>query len=235
MSGQFTDMRGNPDAAVATAMVKIQLGRSWGFLAADSIRYIYFVNGKPALEQEIVQTKLNEAGYDWDTEFTYEDIPEKDGRVWKRCSGCTLYLTKKVPGTSLYEPMLDRHGKQISVSFGDNEARHATVYANGKQVLLSDKDTYKSWSQDMYYWRCVSRVKKYHARNVLRGAMTREEAYEIIPEESVASSGMLPSPDAAITASQAAPAAGPSLRDRILKQPSFLDTDVMEEPGKDAV
>ena len=37
----------------------------------------------------------------------------------------------------------------------------------------------------MYYWKTISRVKKYHAPHVLRGGMMREEALEVIPVDAV--------------------------------------------------
>jgi hypothetical protein len=45
---------------------------------------------------------------------------------------------------------------------------------------------YQSWARDMYYWKTISRVKKYHAPHVLRGVLVREEAQlETMPVESL--------------------------------------------------
>ena len=51
MSGEFSDLKKqDTQAAVATAMAKIQLGRSWGIDAASAMRFIFFTNGKPGIE-----------------------------------------------------------------------------------------------------------------------------------------------------------------------------------------
>ena len=183
LSGKFDDLKGiSPEQAVATAMVKMQLGRAWGFNAADSIRYIYFTNGRPAVENEIVASKLQQAGYDWDVEFLEETATHK-GKPWQKCVGCTLWLKRFIPGEGAWKPMLDRRGNPISVSFTEADADHAMIWEKGKQIPLSEKWNFQSWGRDMYYWRCISRVKKYHAPHVLRGGMMREEALEMMPAE----------------------------------------------------
>lgn len=238
LSGQFSDITGTTmEQAIATAIVKIQMGRAWGFNPADSIRYIYFTNGKPAIENEIVASKLQQAGYDWDIEWL-EDTVQHKGKPWKRCVGCTLWLKKWRKEEQFYAPVLDRNNQPISVSFTEADADHAKIWEKGKTISLSEKWNFQSWARDMYYWRAISRVKKYHAPHVLRGAWLKEEALEIIPGD--VGPGMLPPPDAGNSATQPAPVADParpSLRDKVLKQPSFLDPDHPpgEEPGRDAV
>jgi hypothetical protein len=181
--GKFDDLKdATPEQAVATAMVKIQLGRAWGFNAADSIKNIYFVNGKPALEQDIVASKLSQAGIAWDVDFAYDDVPASKGsRTWRKCVGCTLWLKHVVDGK--YAPMLDRKGEQISVSFTLADAENAKYYEKGQVKPLADKFNYQSYPSDMYYWRCISRVRKYYAPSVLRGGVLREEALEAVPAD----------------------------------------------------
>jgi len=191
LCGQFDDIKGlSMEQAVATAMVKIQLGRAWGFNAADSIRYIYFTNGRPAVENEIVAAKLQQAGYDWDIEWLEETLQHK-GKPWQKCVGCKLWVKKLSAGRT--EPLLDRNGKPVSVAFTEADADHAMIWEKGKQIPLSEKWNFKSWAQDMYYWRAVGRVKKYHAPHVLRGAALRVEALEVVPVETLP---QLPPPDA---------------------------------------
>ncbi len=180
ISGQFDDIKGSSmEQSVATAMVKIQLGRAWGFNAADSIRYIYFTNGRPAIENEIVAAKLQQAGYDWDVEWL-EETGQHKGKPWQRCVGCRLWIKKVVNGR--LEPLLDRNNQPISVAFTEADADHAIIWEKGKQIPLSEKWNFKAWARDMYYWRAISRVKKYHAPHVLRGGTMREEALEVLPE-----------------------------------------------------
>jgi hypothetical protein len=183
ISGQFDDIKGSTmEQAVATAVIKIQLGRNWGFNAADSIRYIYFTNGRAAVETEIIAAKLQQAGYDWDVEWLEETTQHK-GKPWQRCIGCRLWLKKWSKDRQRYEPMLDRNSEPISVAFTEADADHAMIWEKGKTIPLSEKWNFKSWGRDMYYWRTVSRVKKYHAPHVLRGAALREEALEMMPAD----------------------------------------------------
>ena len=237
ISGQFDDLKAaTAEQAIATAMVKIQLGRAWGFNAADSMRYIYFTNGKPAVENEIVAAKLQQAGYQWEPERLEEEVVHK-GKPWKKCIGATLWLSKW-DGTS-YKPMHDRHGKPISVSFTEGDADHAMIWEKGKQIPLSQKWNFVSWARDMYYWRVIGRIKKYHAPHVLRGAVSKEEALDIMPAGSPPD--MLPrelqappaEPEAPTPFAADAPPTQQSLRDKVLRQPSFLEEQMEEEPAHD--
>jgi hypothetical protein len=185
ISGQFDDLRSqSPEQAIATAMVKIQLGRAWGFNAADSMRYIYFTNGRPATENEIIATKLQQAGFNWDIEWLEEEIQHK-GKPVKKCIGCTLWVKKWSAAEQKYLPVLDRNGKPVSVAFTQYDADTAQIWEKGKQIPLSQKWNFQSWGRDMYYWRTIGRVKKYHAPHVLRGMISREEALEMIPVENL--------------------------------------------------
>jgi hypothetical protein len=183
--GQFDDLRGSTaEQAIATAMVKIQLGRAWGFNAADSMKNIYFVNGRPALEQDIVASKLQAAGLAWEPDFAYEDVAAtKTARAWRKCVGCTLWLKQWNKSEQCYQPMLKRDGEQVSVSFTLSDAENAKYWEKGQEKQLSDKFNYRSYPSDMYYWRCISRVRKYYAPGVLRGSVLREEAVEMMPAD----------------------------------------------------
>lgn len=237
--GQFDDIKGaTMEQAVATAMVKIQLGRAWGFNAADSIRYIYFTNGKPAVENEIVASKLQQAGYDWDVEFLEETVQHK-GKPWQKCVGCRLWL-KRMNAQKRYEPMLDRAGQPISVSFTEGDADHAMIHEKGQKIPLSQKWNFVSWARDMYYWRTIGRVKKYHAPHVLRGAMLREEALEVLPEDMAppqfAAELQPPAAPPAVDVTAPAEPKRPKLRDRVMGQkepPENVDAfEVEEEPAE---
>lgn len=185
LSGQFNDLKNlSPEQAVATAMVKIQLGRAWGFNAADSLKYIFFVRGQPSIENEMVATKLQQAGIFWDVEWLKETVQHK-GKPWEKTVGCRLWPKTFSAEDKQFHPMVGKDGKPVSVEFTEADADHAEVWDKDKIILLSQKPSYKSWAADMYYWRCISRLKKYHAPHVLRGALRIEEALEIIPTEAV--------------------------------------------------
>ena len=219
ISGQFSDINGQTmEQSVSTAMVKIQLGRAWGFNAADSIRYIFFTNGKPSVENEIVAAKLQQAGISWDVEWLEDEVDHK-GRKVKKCVGCTLWLRHIQEGKVV--AMTDRHGQPLSVSFTQFDADTALIWEKGKQIPLSEKWNFKSWPRDMFYWRAVSRVKKYHAPQVLRGAVSREEALDTVPLDSLPPETVPPALQA--LAQPPEQSAKPRVADIIMGQESFLE------------
>jgi len=172
-SSVFSDIKGQTEMqAIATAMAKIQLGRSWGLTPADAMQFIYFTNGRPAIMNELIAGKIREAGYDWDPQWT------EDGGV---VNGCTLWLKKWNSETSKFEPVKDHGGKDISVSFTKAEASRSQIYENGKQIPLTEKWNFKSFPREMYYWRCVARLKKFYLTDILRGAVSVDEAQELPP------------------------------------------------------
>jgi hypothetical protein len=180
-SGLFADIKGvGLNEGIARAMTKIQMGREWGLSRADSMKNVYFINGKPALENACVASALQEAGYAWQPEWTFEDTKDDKGKPWRKCTGCTLWILFKG------QPMLDRKGQQVSVSFTAMQAEHAEVYEGGGKKKLSEKFNYMSFGEDMYYWRCISRLHKYYAPAVLRGGRLKEYEDVIEPEESSA-------------------------------------------------
>ena len=228
-SGQFDDLKGmSADQAIATAMVKIQLGSAWGFNAADSMRYIYFTNGKPSVENEIVAAKLKAAGYGWDTEWLEEDIKHK-GMAVKKCVGCILWLKFFSQADQHYKPVLDRNEKPVSVSFTQYDADTAQIWEKGKQIPLSQKWNFQSWARDMYYWRAISRLKKYHAPDVLRGGMSREEALDIVPVDNLAPEMPLKELQPPQPEPQPESPAKQSLKERVLERIAETPTEEPEQ------
>ena len=167
-SGLFADAQ-----AVNQAMTKVQLGRSWNMEAADAMRFIFFVNGKPSVENEYLAAKMRDAGLDWEIEWHANESG--------LCTGCTLWPSRLMPDGS-WLPIMDRKGAgkiPASVTFGKVDADRIPHKQDGKWVTLSEKQTYQSFPGDMYYWRAISRLRKRYATNVLSGAMMRDEAEEI--------------------------------------------------------
>jgi len=241
-SGQFDDLKKlSPQQAMSLAIVKMTAGREAGFGRYDSVRSIVAINGRLSFENELVAVKLNQNNIYWDFESHDEDAQYKN-KPWKKCVGVTLWLKQWDRNQQKYVPMLDRKGQQISVSFGEGEAANAKIWENGKQIPLLDKWNYQSWARDMFYWRCVSRVRRYHAPHVLRGGVLREEAYDVVPVESTPPE-LLPAdlqpalkPEVMVdqpAETTAAPPPPRKLRDRILGQESLLDPKPMREPGDD--
>ena len=184
MSGQFDDLKKlSRDQAIATAMAKIQLGRSWGVGAADSMRFVFFTNGKPSIETELFGKALQASGYQWDVAYDYDEKT-------KRCIGVTIFPQRWNANTGEFEPILmKRRTKeggwekvQLEVSFTKEDADGAKIWEGGKQIPLSQKWNFQSWPEDMYFWRALSRFRRRHAPNVLAGAMLRDEAQDTQPE-----------------------------------------------------
>lgn len=170
-SGEFDGIKGKtPEQAVSSAMARIQVGKFWGINPADSMRFIRFDRGKPVLENEIIAAKLQESGWEWDLEY------DRDARGI--CTGCHLYPRKLNRETGKHDPLLDRAGNPVVISFTKTEADNAFIWEKDKQIRLSDKWNFKSWPEDMYFWRCISRFKRRHATGVLVGARTMDEAQE---------------------------------------------------------
>ncbi len=157
-SGLFTDSQ-----AVSQAMTKIQLGESWNMPAADAMQHVYFVKGRPAVQNEYLAAKMRDAGLDWEIEW------HRDG---EQCTGCTLWPSRLQTDGS-WKPIMDREKGQMvpaHVTFTRPDAERAGLLKN---------DTYKNYADDMYFWRCIARLRRRYATNVLCGVMTRDEAQEI--------------------------------------------------------
>lgn len=170
-SGLFADAQ-----AVNQAMTKVQLGRSWNMEPADAMQHVYFVNGKPAVMNEYLGAKMRDAGLDWDIEWHRD----KDGT----CIGVTLWPRRLTPAG--WAPIMERAaGKEIpaSVSFTKTDADRVRVKEEGKWIALSEKSTYKSFPDDMYFWRAIARLRRRYATNILSGVMTRDEADEVVPSQ----------------------------------------------------
>lgn len=189
-SGVFSDIKGTTEIqAVATAMTKIQLGRSWGVSPADAMQFIYFTNGRPAVMGELFAAKLKDAGYDWDTAFHYVTEPGKKSR---KCIGCTLLPKKWNPEKKQYEPMMSKTvtdsgtyvDAPLEVHFTKEDADSAMIWEKNRQIKLSEKWNFQSWAEDMYFWRALGRFRRRYATNVLKGAVSKEEAEDYTPAPS---------------------------------------------------
>lgn len=169
-SGAFDGISGT-EVGVALAMTKIQLGRSWNMQPADAMEAINFINGRPSVATRYLGAKMQDAGISWDIEWSEDDKGA--------CVGCSLHLKRWSPGSNQFEPIMGRVNgidKQAVVSFTKKDAETAIIHEKGKEIRLIDKWNFKSWASDMYFARCVSRVRVRYAPNILSGILTREEA-----------------------------------------------------------
>lgn len=185
MSGVFKDITGTTqNEAIATAMTKIRLGRSWGIGEADSMQFIFFNNGRPGVMNELVASKMLDAGYDWDIEWMTAGEVGKGETGKGKCIGCRLWLKRLGKGGE-FSPVLDRAGHPVSEAFSKEDADTAMIWEKGKQIRLSDKWNFQSWPKDMYFWRALGRVKKFHCTNILRGAVPVAELYDISDQQEI--------------------------------------------------
>jgi hypothetical protein len=181
LSGVFADIQGTTEQqAISTAMAKIQLGRSWNINPSDAMQFVYFTNGRPAVMNELFAAKMRDAGFDWDTDFQYEETA-LNNRKRRQCVGCVLWPKRWNANKNAYESIKDRHGDDVSVSFTRDDADAALIWEKGKQIPLSEKWNFKAWAEDMYFWRAISRLRRRFATNVLSGVLMPEEAEELAP------------------------------------------------------
>lgn len=178
--------------SAALCFLKIRTGRDIGLSATESIRSIYFVNGRPDLMTDIFAAKLRGHGYNWDIEWTEQErVNGKPGKITTRC---TLWLTKWNIKSNSYEPVVHasgpNKGQPISESFGDEEASAAEVFdrKQGKKIPLLERANYVSWKRDMYFARCLSRLKRRYIPHVLTGIISSEERWDNDPKQIEASS-----------------------------------------------
>jgi hypothetical protein len=231
LSGEFNDLRDkSPEQAFATMVAKIGFGRSVGLDAYDSARYVYFTNGRPSVENDVVASKLMEAGYAWDEDWDYVEEQHK-GKPWKRYTGCTLWLKKLDPRTREYVVVRDRKGNPVSESFTEADADHAMIWEKGKQIALSEKFNYKSWPREMYYFRAIGRIRKFHVPHVLRGAAVRAEAFDATPLDVPQTEIAAPAAEPVTEREAEAPPTGKrTLRDLVMEQASFVEEAEPEKP-----
>lgn len=184
LSGAFADIKGtNMNQAIALAMTKIRLGRSWGISEADAMQFIYFNNGRPSVMSELLAAKLYESGMEWDI---------RRYMTAGKCTGMTLFPKVRLKdGSYSYLMEIDpddpdgKRERRVQVSFTKQDADNAKIWEKGKQIPLSQKWNYESWAEDMYFARCIVRIKRRYRPGILRGAITSYEADEMQTVETV--------------------------------------------------
>lgn len=179
LSGEFVALKNlDRDQAINSAMTRIQLGRSWNMEPADSMQSIYFINGRPSVGTDYLAAKIYDSGVAWDIAW-HRDANDV-------CIGCSLHLTRYNPESRKHEPIMERvnnEQRQAVVSFKKADADRAKISENGSWISLSEKWNFVSWPDDMYFARCVSRVRKRYVPNVLSGTLSKDEAEDLPPVE----------------------------------------------------
>lgn len=177
----------SPPMTAEQAMAKIEVGRSWDINPADSIRFIFIINGKPSVEESVFASRLQQAGWGWEPQFIGGEGPnckgvrlfiEKDGKPY-------LKPKRKDNGEMELDPKGNTVMKQVTVEFTEEMARAIKVYEGGSQVLLINKKGPWSdgWRSNMMYWRCLAQFRRFHVPHVMSGALLRDESRDIGPIE----------------------------------------------------
>lgn len=173
-SGYFTDASDK-----WKALAKIEIGRSWGLSAADAMRHILMVNGKPSLENEVIAARLRARGWDWEPYFL-------NGHG-ANCKGVRLFIKKD--GKPFMRVRRDEHGnpvlndeklpvmEQVVVEFLEADAKLIKVREGDKTVCILDKKGpwTEGWRGNMMYWRAIAQFRRFYANDVLNGAEMPDE------------------------------------------------------------
>lgn len=156
--------------AVASAMVRIELGESMGMSPAQALYSIDVIQGQLAIRANFRALRMQEEGYEWDVEWH----SGKGGA----CEGATIWLRYRG------RPMLDRAGNQISVSFlkSDAEKMLTTMWINNakQSVSILEKDNWKMDPRSMYFARAITRAQRWYAPGVLGRASSLPDPEEVL-------------------------------------------------------
>lgn len=167
------------EAAIAQAMVKIELGASMGFSAAESLQGIYVINGQTSIAAALRAARMQAAGWDWEIQWlgTEED-----------CQGVRLWMSRH--GKPLLKPVRDDDGhaigatEQVSVAFtrADAEKMMTTIWGEArgekKRVSVLEKDNWKMTPRNMYFARAITNAQRWHAPAALSCNLPSAEEIE---------------------------------------------------------
>jgi len=169
------------EEAVSRAMVRIDLGESMGFSAAESLQGIHIIADQVAVAAQLRAARMQSAGFDWDIQWHWAGKPEIS-----ECAGITLYLKRNG------KPMLDRAGSQITVSYlkADAERMLTKVWEGDRghrtcrTVSILEKDNWKMSPRNMYFSRCITNTQRWYAPGVLSANLPSIEEVADRSEES---------------------------------------------------
>lgn len=169
------------EEAVSRAMVRIDLGESMGFSAAESLQGIHIIADQVAVAAQLRAARMQSAGFDWDIQWHWAGKPETS-----ECTGITLYLKRNG------KPMLDRQGNQITVSYlkADAERMLTKIWEGDRghrtcrTVSILEKDNWKMSPRNMYFSRCITNTQRWYAPGVLSANLPSIEEVADRSEES---------------------------------------------------
>jgi hypothetical protein len=129
----------------ALASLKIAYGRDFGFLPAQSLKFIHVIGGVPSLESSGRSNLLVKAGYSW--KAVQHDDTTANFQFYKHG-----------------EPMTDAADKPLRVEFSMKDAERAGYIesSRGKNA----KGNYDRVPKNMLFARCMANFHRWHASEV---------------------------------------------------------------------
>lgn len=181
ISGMFGGKPGDKltmDEAIAQALVRIELGESMGFSAAESLQSINVIANRAAVSAELQAARMQAAGFGWDVEFSWAGRPNES-----ECTGCTLWMKFR------QRQMLDHAGQPVTVSFLKSHAQQmkTTIWEGGnrRRATLLEKWEHGEGAskEDMYFARAITRARRRHAPAVMSpSVLSIDEAMDLEAE-----------------------------------------------------
>ena len=141
--------------SIARAMIKIELGESMGFTAAESMTGIDIIKGRPAIGASLRAARMKKAGYSWPAMVCND-------------KGCWMPL--EYQGKPMMHQKVDADGKptgeltQVVVTFTEADAQRAGRLKN---------DNYQKDPSSMFFARCVTRSQRRYGPEVLAAGHPR--------------------------------------------------------------
>lgn len=171
-SGLFADVKGASETeSIAKAMVKIQLGESMGFSAAESMTGIDLIQGRIAVGANLRAARMQRAGYSWP-------------RMQCTDEGC--YIPLEFQGKPMLHQRVDPEGNLVVDKDGNPVMVQAVVSfkkSDAEKAGLATKENYRKDPSSMYFARAITRAQRRYAPGVLGvDVLDTYEAREIPPE-----------------------------------------------------
>lgn len=170
------------DQAIARAMVRIDLGESMGFGAAESLLGIQVVSDQLAVMASLRAARMQAAGYNWDIQWHWAGAPETT-----ECLGVTLYLFRNG------KPLMDRNGQQATVSFLKADALRMKTKIwewdsnlkknRPREASILEKDNWRGSPRNMYFARAITNAQRFYAPGVLSASIPSVEEAEDLPSD----------------------------------------------------
>lgn len=163
VANYFADAKAFPkgvDNAGKLVMI-MQAGRDLGLTVTQSMSGLAIINGIVTVYGSVAAVLMKRAGRDWEVIPT-EKIKVKE----KDAAGKDVEKTKDLIKTIKIWRGERVEGKEISVSYSYSEAVTAGV---------SNNDTWKKYTDDMLYRKCLARARKQVCPEVLDGVALYED------------------------------------------------------------